>query len=566
MSHWLDPHALLDHSEECELCREIALEYVWARPFGDIVPRDVAGALAAMESPREVIRAAACAELARHRVFPALRSRLGPAEASPNVKAVAVTALAELLDASDHTECALLSLLLDGDAPTWLRRTVAQALGVLGGPMSAEDLLELVEEGGELGASAIYAVAAIAKRTQDFGLLLRVRLLTDRSPRNDTAVGRALARVRDSLERELTEGSLSRPSSSRALASTTRSAPLPFDSTPGPELSWGGGPLEQASRGSTQGNPEKETLDAWWRYALKIASRRLEGHSEEVHDVVQTSLLRLLIAWRAASVGQWTAFLGTIVRRRCADVFRRKPHVSLGVDIATRAGGPADLAVREEERRVAAAALLSLPSQDRALLELHFDGLSVAEIAEVIGATRGDAGLRLRRALQALRNAADALEKADDIGETTAPSLTPWAEEEVEGHLEEKYSVPRAHAKKQRTYRDIGVLLGIAESTVSTRVQRAREKIQERSEILPQRLKTELGVKDAEEAQHIRAAVRQSEADWRPAAELYYLGVYTERQISGRLELSMGETSLLLERAREECREVLSRAREDVTA
>jgi RNA polymerase sigma-70 factor (ECF subfamily) len=111
------------------------------------------------------------------------------------------------------------------------------------------------------------------------------------------------------------------------------------------------------------------------------------------------------------SRGSHRGWLFGIARNAALDELRRrKRHTELADDpIDEIASGAHDEAVEAAMRRsVLSAALATLTPRERELITLKFfGGLGNAEIAEVIGVSESNAGTRLHRAMEKLREACD---------------------------------------------------------------------------------------------------------------------------------------------------------------
>ncbi|WP_242338824.1 MULTISPECIES: RNA polymerase sigma factor [Anaeromyxobacter] len=160
------------------------------------------------------------------------------------------------------------------------------------------------------------------------------------------------------------------------------------------------------------------------RFALRWTRSR-----SAAEDAVQQTLLQIHAARhrfaRGAAVVPWAY---AIARRLLIDLGRRGVREVLRADDVRDPEEPSAAPSPEEalhHRRVAAEArrnLASLPSGWREAFELvKFEGLSVAETAEVLGITRGMVKIRAHRATAALREEARRLHGSSES--TTRPAL-----------------------------------------------------------------------------------------------------------------------------------------------
>jgi RNA polymerase sigma-70 factor, ECF subfamily len=129
-------------------------------------------------------------------------------------------------------------------------------------------------------------------------------------------------------------------------------------------------------------------------YAL---ARRLLGRPEDAEDAAQEAFLRLFRSLgRLDPTRPIDAYLYRVTVNVCRD-FGRRLRLRLAVPLEelgaaeeppARGADPAAAAGLSEERRVAAAALRTLPEKQRAALVLRdLQGLSTREVAEILGST-----------------------------------------------------------------------------------------------------------------------------------------------------------------------------------
>jgi RNA polymerase sigma factor (sigma-70 family) len=108
--------------------------------------------------------------------------------------------------------------------------------------------------------------------------------------------------------------------------------------------------------------------------------------------------------------GNGRAWLFGIARNAALDELRRrKRHAELAADpIDLEAPGAHEDADRREARLLLASALAELSPRERELVALKFfAGLSNAEIGAVVGISESNAGTRLHRVIEKLREACD---------------------------------------------------------------------------------------------------------------------------------------------------------------
>lgn len=143
------------------------------------------------------------------------------------------------------------------------------------------------------------------------------------------------------------------------------------------------------------------------RYAQDLygTARFLVGGSDsDAQDVVQETLLamvRSIVRFRGDSSFK-TWLWGILIRQAAKHRSRRRPVASFDPDMA--------VGYRSSEGAVDArmdleVALARLPDDQRQVLVLReFEGMSYAEMAQVLGVPQGTIESRLHRARQALRN------------------------------------------------------------------------------------------------------------------------------------------------------------------
>jgi RNA polymerase sigma factor (sigma-70 family) len=159
---------------------------------------------------------------------------------------------------------------------------------------------------------------------------------------------------------------------------------------------------------------------------LRALARRLvadEGHAD---DVVQQALLVAIERPPRVetSFGPWlVGVVRNLARRTYRADSRRQRHEAAKPQRSTTAS-PDELAARSEALRDLAVAVHRLDPSCRDVIVLHyFDGLTMAEVAERLGAPVETARTRLKRALAQLRRSLDAEHGGD--GRSWCAALTP---------------------------------------------------------------------------------------------------------------------------------------------
>lgn len=129
-----------------------------------------------------------------------------------------------------------------------------------------------------------------------------------------------------------------------------------------------------------------------WAYRLALA---VVGIAEVAEDVAQESIVR---AWRSqgklTQADDMRAWLRTVVVRQAITALKRRTFSEI----------PEVAAKDEEPSMQVRAVLMTMPPETRALLALaYFEGLTYAELAEVLGIPEGTVASRLHAAKSAFR-------------------------------------------------------------------------------------------------------------------------------------------------------------------
>jgi RNA polymerase sigma-70 factor (ECF subfamily) len=143
--------------------------------------------------------------------------------------------------------------------------------------------------------------------------------------------------------------------------------------------------------------------------AMLALARRILGNAADAEDVAQDAMLR---AWTHAPRWQPLASVRTWLTRitvnLCLDRKRRAPWVGLDVagEIADPAPNAGEQTERDERDRLVAAAIADLPARQRTAIALTYgDGMSNAQVAEVLGTSVSAVETLLVRGKQNLRRA-----------------------------------------------------------------------------------------------------------------------------------------------------------------
>lgn len=163
---------------------------------------------------------------------------------------------------------------------------------------------------------------------------------------------------------------------------------------------------------------------------FRFFEHKIQG---DVSDLVQRTFLGCVEArdrFRGAS--SFRTFLFAVARHELCGFYRsrrRGAPIDFGVSsLADLAPSPSSVARRRSERAALSDALRSLPVDLQIAIELRFwEGLSGPELAVVLEIAEGTVRSRLRRALEALRDALGASEEGAKLCEGAAEDLEEWA-------------------------------------------------------------------------------------------------------------------------------------------
>lgn len=143
--------------------------------------------------------------------------------------------------------------------------------------------------------------------------------------------------------------------------------------------------------------------------AMVALARRILGNGADAEDVAQEAMLRV---WRHAPrwqpLAQFRTWLTRVVVNLCLDRKRRTPWVALEaageiVDPGVNAGEKAEA---DEREKLLAAAIEELPARQRSAIVLTYtEGMSNAQVAEVLGTSVSAVETLLVRGKQNLRRA-----------------------------------------------------------------------------------------------------------------------------------------------------------------
>lgn len=140
----------------------------------------------------------------------------------------------------------------------------------------------------------------------------------------------------------------------------------------------------------------------------RFACRLLNGDRSAAEDIGQEAFLRLLRTARSYTArGQMCAFLLTTTRNLCRDHLRRERPTEQWdslLDYADPSPTGEVNALLQERSETVRKAIAALPEEQQTVLILsHYEGISYAEIAAIVGCPAGTVASRKHHALAALR-------------------------------------------------------------------------------------------------------------------------------------------------------------------
>jgi RNA polymerase sigma-70 factor (ECF subfamily) len=154
--------------------------------------------------------------------------------------------------------------------------------------------------------------------------------------------------------------------------------------------------------------------------------RRLSGADDVASDLLQETLLRMHLARASfrpgAAVLPWSY---TIARNVFLDRARSKKHAALSLEKLEEAGAPepgesaraeSEVLAKEAARAVERALLRMSDARREAFVLIRFEGLSVADAAEILGASENAVKLRAFQAYEAIRAELARLEQEPQKG------------------------------------------------------------------------------------------------------------------------------------------------------
>jgi RNA polymerase sigma-70 factor (ECF subfamily) len=147
-------------------------------------------------------------------------------------------------------------------------------------------------------------------------------------------------------------------------------------------------------------------------------ARRILGNAADAEDVAQEAMLRVWMhAPRWQPLALFRTWLTRVTINLCLDRKRRAPWVALEAagEIVDPALGPGEAAERGERERMLAAAVGELPARQRTAIVLTYgEGLSNAQVAEILDTSVSAVETLLVRGKTNLRRALESIIDEDE--------------------------------------------------------------------------------------------------------------------------------------------------------
>jgi RNA polymerase sigma-70 factor (sigma-E family) len=123
----------------------------------------------------------------------------------------------------------------------------------------------------------------------------------------------------------------------------------------------------------------------------------------QAEDLVQTALARAWLAWRRIE-GDPDRYVQRIIVNTHASWWRRRWRGEVPTEVVPEGVDPRDIATEIGDQAALWAAVGTLSPRQRAVIVLHyFEGLTLPQVADVVGCSLGTAKTQLSRALTRLR-------------------------------------------------------------------------------------------------------------------------------------------------------------------
>jgi RNA polymerase sigma-70 factor (sigma-E family) len=144
----------------------------------------------------------------------------------------------------------------------------------------------------------------------------------------------------------------------------------------------------------------------------------LTGDRHRADDLVQTALVKTMRRWAQIERDHPTAYVRRVMVTTQLSWWRSRSRES-GLPESFDMASPGDAEASYDDQDLLARALAVLPPRQRAVIVLrYYEGLSEAEIADVLGCARGTVKSQAAKALRTLRRALDDLpQRTADLAE-----------------------------------------------------------------------------------------------------------------------------------------------------
>ena len=164
--------------------------------------------------------------------------------------------------------------------------------------------------------------------------------------------------------------------------------------------------------------PAYRTLTRRHLPAMVGLARRILGNAADAEDVAQEAMLRVWThAPRWQPLAAFRTWLTRVVVNLCLDRKRRRPWVALEAagEIVDPTPGVTELAEQSERERLLAAAIADLPARQRAAIMLTYsEGMSNAQVAEILDTSVSAVETLLIRGKQNLRRRLEGAIEGDE--------------------------------------------------------------------------------------------------------------------------------------------------------
>lgn len=156
-----------------------------------------------------------------------------------------------------------------------------------------------------------------------------------------------------------------------------------------------------------------------------------------IDDLIQRTFLKAAESvGRLRNAASFRAYLLSIARNELFQEYRRRGRRPVTDDDVAHSKlvdlmpSPSRVAADREEHRLLLRGLRRIPLDSQIALELHYwEGMTTAELADVLGVPHGTAKGRLQRARSQLREVVESLEASPALVQSTLGGLSTWAAE-----------------------------------------------------------------------------------------------------------------------------------------